>query len=430
VYACTGITVGLLEGVRKFWCTQKTNYRLMIARDSLTMFSGRRPMERGMGGYDGIFLNRLGASALQIGYVNGLIGLLTMLLAVPSGWLIDRSSDIRRLYISSFALSLPALLTLYFTTDWRMYLAVMMLYTLSISIQFPSQLIMDIDSMEDPSRVSGLGFHRTITAIAGVSSPMVIAYAVNYFGGLESADSIRPLFLIFFSVDIVILYLITRYAEPVYIQREEKSNNVLDGVKAVINGPMPLKLLLISEITTVFAMLMVGPFRGIYQVDIKMASIFIFGWIGVAEPAIDIFFSLPLANLVERYGRRKTTYIGHTFGILARLVLVITPVSFPLMLIMVSIIGSFEGCLYVGMDAYSQEVIPPRIRGSYMGLKNLIVGVTGVLSPIIGGYIWELNTDLLFWIPVALWSFIAFPILVVLMERYSVDGEVLPAHAF
>ena len=411
--------------MREFWRTQKTNYRLMIARDSLTMFSGRRPMERGMGGYEGIFLSRLGASALQIGYVNGIIGLLSALLAVPSGLLIDGSRDIRRLYFASFALSLPALLALYFTTDWRMYLAVMMFYAVSLSIRFPSQLIMDIDSMEDSSRVSGLGFHRTITAIAGVASPMIIAYAVDYFGGLGSADSIRPLFLVFFAVDIVILFIVTRYAERVHIKREEKSANILDGVKAVIDGPTPLKLLLISEITTVFATLMVTPFRGIYQVDIKMASIFIFGWIGVAEPAIDIFFSMPLANLVERYGRR-TAYVGHVFGILARLVLVVTPVTLPQMLIMVSVLGSFEGCLYVGMDAYSQEAIPQRVRGSYMGLKNLIVGVTGVLSPIIGGYIWELNPDLLFWVPVAQWSLIALPILVVLMKRYSVDGYVLP----
>ena len=253
--------MGLIDGMKKFWRSQKTNYRLMIARDSLTMFSGRRPMERGMGGYDGIFLSRLGASALQIGYVNGVIGFLNMLLAVPSGWLIDRSSDIRRLYFASFALSLPALLALYFTSDWRMYLVVMMIYTMSISIRFPSQLIMNIDSMEDSSRVSGLGFHRTITAMAGVASPMIIAYAVNYFGGLESADSIRPLFLIFFAVDVVILYIVTRYTEPVHIKREARSTNILDGVKAVINSPTPLKLLLVSEITTVFAMLMVGPFR-------------------------------------------------------------------------------------------------------------------------------------------------------------------------
>jgi hypothetical protein len=44
----------------------------------------------------------------------------------------------------------------------------------------------------------------------------------------------------------------------------------------------------------------------------------------------------------------------------------------------------------------------------------------------VGGYIWELNPDILFWMPVAQWSLIAFPILIILMERYSVDGNVLP----
>ena len=418
--------MSLFQGIKKFWRTQKTNYKLMIARDSLTMFSGRRPMARSMGGYDGIFLSRLGASALQIGYVNGIIGLLNMMFAVPSGWLIDRSSDIRRLYFASFALSLPALLALYFTSDWRVYLLVMIFYTVSLSIRFPSQLIMNIDSMDDASRVSGLGVHRTVTAIAGVASPMIIAYAVDHFGGLDSAEGIRPLFLFFFAVDLVILYILILYAEPVHILREERSTDILDGVRAVTNGPTPLKLLLFSELTTVFVMLMVTPFRAIYQVDVKMATIFIFGWIGVAEPAIDIFFSIPLANLVERYGRRKTAYVGHIVGILARLVLVMTPVSYPQMLIMVSVLGSFEGCLYIGMDAYSQEAIPQRVRGSYMGLKNLIVGVTGVLSPVLGGYIWELNPDLLFWMPVAQWSLIALPTLIVLMQKFSVDGKVLP----
>ena len=76
------------------------------------------------------------------------------------------------------------------------------------------------------------------------------------------------------------------------------------------------------------------------------------------------------------------------------------------------------------MDAYSQEAIPQKVRGSYMGLKSLIAGLIGIASPVIGGYIWEINPDRLFWIPVAQWGLIAFPILVILMERYSRDGFV------
>ena len=147
--------------------------------------------------------------------------------------------------------------------------------------------------------------------------------------------------------------------------------------------------------------------------------------IGVAEPAIDIFFSIPLANLVEKYGRKPTSYIGHLLGLAARLVLVLTPPSFPVLLEMVSVIGSLEGCLYVGMDAYSQEIIPQQVRGSYTGLKNLLVGLIGVAAPVIGGYIWEINPDTLFWAPVAQWGLVAFPILVILMERFSEDGFVV-----
>jgi hypothetical protein len=418
--------VGILDGMRKFWNKQKTNFKVMIARDSLTMFSGRRPLETGMGGYDGIFLSRLGASVVQIGFINGIMSLLNTVLGVPSGWLIDNSSDIRKLYFRSFALSLPALLGLYFISDWRMYLGLMLVYTVALSIQFPAQLIIDIDSMDDANRVSGLGFHRTLTAIAGVSSPMLIAYAVNYFGGLESADSIRPLFLLFFAADLVILYIITQYTEPVTIHREEdEGGSLLDGIKAVVSGPMSLKLILFSEISTLFVMMMTWPFMGIYQVDIKTASIFIFGWIGVAEPAIDIFFSMPIANLVEKYGRKKTSYIGHVFGLIRRLVLVLTPASLPVLLVLVSVLGSIEGCLYVGMDAYSQEIVPQKVRGSYTGLRNLLVGFVGIASPVIGGYIWNISPDILFWIPVVQWGVVAFPILVVLMERYSKDGFVV-----
>ena len=417
--------MGIISEMKKFWAKQKPNYKIMITRDSLTMFSGRRPMERGMGGYESIFLSRLGASALQIGYINGILSLLSLLLAVPSGWFIDRSTDIRRIYFASLALSLPAFIALYFAGDWRLYLMAMLIYTAAISVQFPSQLIINIDSMDDATRVSGLGFHRTITALAGVASPMLIALAINYFGGLSSANSIRPLFLLFFLANAVILFIVYRHLEPVTIDRGKKKSSLVNGVKALLEAPIPLKLLLVSEISTVFVMLMISPFRGIYQVDIKTATIIIFGWIGVAEPAIDIFLSIPLANLVDRYGRKKTAYVGHVFGILARLLLVATPISLPTLLIMVSVLGSLEGCLYVGMDAYSQEAIPQRIRGSYMGLKNLIVGIIGIAGPVIGGYIWEINPDLLFWVPVAQWSLIALPILVILMERYSVDGYII-----
>jgi len=96
----------IVEGIRDFWGRQKTNFKVMIARDSILMFSGRRPQSRirTAGGYESIFLRRLGATPVQIGFTNGAVSLLNVVLAAPAGWLIDRTRNIRSLYLASFAL--------------------------------------------------------------------------------------------------------------------------------------------------------------------------------------------------------------------------------------------------------------------------------------------------------------------------------------
>ena len=184
--------------------------------------------------------------------------------------------------------------------------------------------------------------------------------------------------------------------------------------------------MLLSEVSTMFVLGMVRPFISIYQVDVKMASIFIFAWIGVAEPAVDVFFSIPAARIVERYGRKKTSYVGHIIGILARAILVLTPVTIPQLLIGYSLLGSIEGCLYLGFDAYGQEIIPQEIRGKWMGVRNMILGIIGIFTPVLGGLVWNISPDYLMWLPVIQWAFLAFPIMIILMEKYSSDGMVNP----
>jgi len=418
----------MFGGIRGFWDRQKTNFKVMIARDSIRMFSGRKPQTRirAAGGYESIFLRRLGASPVQIGFTNGAISLLNVLLAVPAGWLIDRTMNIRVLYLSSFALGLPAQLLIAYSPSWTAFLLIMLYYTIALTIMTPSQLIMDIDSMTDKDRVTGLSIHRTITAIAGVASPLILAYIIDRFGGLETAQGIRPVFVVQFLADVLIFIILHRKLKNVVIERGKERPSLWGSIKELIGGPMPFKLMLLREVSTMFVMGMVRPFIGIYQVDVKMATIFIFAWIGVAEPAVDIFFSIPASRIVEKYGRKRTSYIGHIIGILARMVLVLTPTTLPQLLIGYSLLGSVEGCLYLSYDAYGQEIIPQQIRGKWTGIRNTILGVIGVFTPVLGGVIWDIRPDYLMWLPVLQWTLVAFPIMIVLMERYSVDGMVQP----
>ena len=86
---------------------------------------------------------------------------------------------------------------------------------------------------------------------------------------------------------------------------------------------------------------------------------------------------------------------------------------------MYRILGSVEGCMYLGWDAFTQEIVPQDVRGKYLGIRTVIVGLIGVFAPILGGIIWGLNPDYLWWINALHWTVVAFPLMIVLMEKYK-----------
>lgn len=164
---------------------------------------------------------------------------------------------------------------------------------------------------------------------------------------------------------------------------------------------------------------MVRPFLGIYQVDVKLVTAFIIGYMGAGEMLVDVFLSLPMGGVISRFGRRKIAYIGHLIGLVARCILFLTPLSHPEFLILYSILGSVEGCMYLGWDAFTHEVVPQAVRGKYLGMRAVIVGIIGVIAPLLGGIIWSINPNYLWWINAIQWALVAFPLMVVLMEKYS-----------
>ncbi len=419
----------ILNDMAAFWKRQKDNFKVLITRDSLMMFSGRKIFgrTRAVVGYESIFLSRLGANSIQIGMVNGAMSFLNVLFAVPAGTIIDRVKNVKNLYLMSFAFGLPNLLLLALAPNWFAFLLIMLFQALVLTIQMPTKMIIDIDAICDEDRVVGLSIHRMITAIAGVGSPLILAYIINYYGGLDSANAIRPIFLVQFVSEIIIFIVLYTKLENVFIEKKAGRESLVESLKLIWTGPVPLKLILVRSVVTMFVTGMCNPFQGIYQVDIKMATVFIFGWIGVAEPAIDILLSIPAGRLIEKYGRRKVGYAGHIVGIIARLLLVLTPRSFPELLILMTALGSLEGCLYLGFDAYDQEMIPQNIRGKWMGVLAVITGVIGVVAPVIGGFIWNLDPNYLFWLNVIQWTFVAFPIMIILIEKYSIDGRKISA---
>ncbi|MDQ1279335.1 MAG: hypothetical protein QG670_597 [Thermoproteota archaeon] len=412
--------LNMFDKIIFFLKNQKKTFRIIILRDFSLLASGRRSQVRSeVGGYESLFLKRLGASPLEIGLVNSFLSLTSILFSVPAGWLTDRIKNMKKLYIASLGAGLLNYLAMAMATNWLVFSIVSVWRTMADRLNMPAKTIIDVDALSNKDRVMGLSIHRTITAVGGIIGPLLIAYIITSFGGLDYADSFRPVFLFQFVVSIVIFVIIWKGLDEIIVKRSEEQTGFLKSFSSIFQGSTALKILFIKEILQSFFGLMSRPFLEIYQVDVKLATAFILGYMGAGEMIVDVFLSLPISGLILKFGRRKIAYIGHLVGLLARSILFLTPASHPEVLILYSILGSIEGCMYLGWDAFALEVVPQEIRGKYLGVREMFVGIMGIFAPLVGGIIWEISPDYLWWINALQWTFVAFPILILLMEKYD-----------
>jgi len=410
----------LVDDVRAFLKRQKKNFKMMIVRDFLLLTSGgRAQLQAQVVGYESLFLKRLGASSLEIGFINSLMSLIGTVFAVLAGWVTDRVRNIKRLYVASSGLGVFNFLAMAVSGSWPVFTLVNLWRTITDRLNLPAKTILDIDSLSNDDRVSGLSLHRTITAVGGVGGPLIAAYLLTSFGGLDTVESFRFLFLFQFAINAVVFLILWRTLDDVIFDRGDDGVGILQSFSSIFRGSSTLKLFFVKDVIQSFFGLMVSPFLRIYQVDVKGATAFILGYMGAGEMLVDVFLSLPMGDMISRFGRRKVAYLGHLIGVVARCLLFLTPASFPELLILYSLLGSVEGCMYLGWDAFTHELVPQEVRGKYLGLRAVVVGGIGVIAPLLGGLIWDLNPDYLWWMNALQWAVVAFPLLILLLEKHS-----------
>jgi Na+/melibiose symporter-like transporter len=279
----------------------------------------------------------------------------------------------------------------------------------------PSQIIW-ISSLSNEDRVRGLSFHRVILSTAGVFAPLLSAYIVTVFGGLDSADNIRPLFLLQFIINMLTFFLLFTQLREVSFARENSSAGVFHYFGEVLNDYPGLRLLLLRQGVLTFVSHTRMPFSGIYMVDVKGASAFILGWRGTVSTLTGVLFSMPAGQLADRYGRRKMGYISRLFWWAALLVTIFTPEHHPEYLVFASFLQGIQTALFIGWTAFIHEYIPLDIRGRWNGLSTMAHGVIGTISPVIGGFIWNVNPDYIWWINLFGDVFFVLPLMMVIPD--------------
>jgi MFS family permease len=409
--------------LKEFWRKQSRNYKVFLIRDTIGRLGGGRAppgMEpRGGGAYWSIFMDRLGATSIEIGLIRSISSAVNVLLALPFGWLTDRTEKMKRLYLVGRASFIPVALMRFLATTWPFCLLISVWETISMRITDPVSQIISIDSLNNEDRTTGLSLHRTITSIAGIVAPLISAYVITSFGGLDSADSIRPVFFIQFVLGIIIFMLLVTKMHDVNFQRVKRDASVLGHFFSVFKDVPVLKFLLLRRCAMTFINQLRMPFNGLYMVDVKGADEFIVGWRGTASTALIVLLSMLIGQLAERYGRRRITYYGRVFGWLSYLVTIFTPLTHPEYLIVAGLLEGLRMVMFIGWQAFDQELIPLEGRGRYSGVSMLANGNVGVIAPILGGVIWNINPDYIWWISLFGDAFLILPIMIIIGYKVS-----------
>jgi MFS family permease len=255
-----------------------------------------------------------------------------------------------------------------------------------------------------------------ITSIAGIVAPMLSALIIAYFGGLESADNIRPLFFIQFVISILIFVLLATQMQEVTFKRRRREVSVFSHFFNIFKEVPGLKILLFRHCAQTLISHLRMPFRGIYLVDIKGADEFILGWRGMVSTALTVCFSIPAGRLADRFGRKKIAYLSRVFGWGSTLMLILTPSTHPEYLIIASLFEGFQTSLFIGWTAFDQELVPLEWRGRWSGITMLVHGTIGFIAPIIGGMIWNIDPNYIWWINLIGDAFIILPLMIMIPD--------------
>ncbi len=370
---------------------QHRAFKVNIYRNLISKFSIGLTQQ-----YQSIYIAALGAGAVELGLVSSVGGVASTILTVPVGWLADRYG-IRKVLMSGLGIMLLSFLAFGLAQGWQMGGLAMGLFTMGFSFAMVVCPMICGNTLKNEERVTGMQLCDTVTALPRLVAPIVAAYLITSFGGMN-AEGIRPLFWISAAGMLLALMIVYLYL-PNPIEPSKKGGSILQGFGRVFKeGTMVTRWLVYTMISTVPMYL--AFYIPYYAKEIKGADPYVIGLMDSAYWASSVFLALPVGILADRYGRKKMVALLTPFYCLALVLLVVSPND--LVLILAGLLNGFFMLGAITQAAIGLELVPREILGSWNGLNSLSRGLVNIAAPIIGGLLWaSLGPEYVFYFLIA-----------------------------
>ena len=387
----------MIEKTIDFVKRQKKPFKVNMVRVSFQYFFTSMTQQ-----YQPLYIVSLGANAFQLGFVNGIGGIASAIISMPTGWLADKYG-IRRMFLLGLPLAAFGSLIFVISSEWLITIPALFITLFSFQILMTICPMVCGSYLKKEERATGMQLCDTVSAVPGTVAPIIAAIVITAFGGLTS-EGMRPLYVIQTIGFFLLFLLVLRFYKDTI---ERKSPSTLTS-KAGLAGHMReifskgknVKRWIVYRSLSRISWFVSLTYLPLFAEEVKGANQFVLGGMTTVSMIVPLLLAIPMGRLADTIGRKKVIYTTMPFYYMSILLLIYAP-DFATLLIS----SLLQGFLILGLvtqGAISQELVPTSLLGTWWGMLNLISGIMSVLAPILGGFIWS------FFGPVQVFLFILF----------------------
>jgi MFS family permease len=298
------------------------------------------------------------------------------LLALLWGRLTQRADRVKLLYLFHGTARIFILL-MAFTTQSSVLVLLTVLFFLMLSVAMPSYVGLMQAIYPEAKRATCMAYVRISGGIAIIAG--------TYFGGHWLEGRFQLAVLIAFGLGLAGMAVFSRIREPmdvVRIQQRADESGVFKESMSAIRLDGAFQLLLLGIFVFEFSQLLPSSLFPIYQMERLRLTFDQIGLLSIVMSVASLLFNQVWGSVIDRYSAIPVMLLSALLGALYPLVYWLS--SYPLVIIC----GTFAaGASGAGMDlawiSYISRVSGRHIS-SYSGVYLTMVGVRGILAPLIG----------------------------------------------
>ncbi|MBI3274059.1 MAG: MFS transporter [Candidatus Colwellbacteria bacterium] len=323
----------------------------------------------------------LGLPPIAIGVIEGVADAVASFLKVVSGWVSDKLRERKNLAIIGYAVSVTSRLFLALASLFSHVFALRVIDRVGKGIRDAPRDALLAESVSEHELARSFGYHRAMDALGGTLGPLaafVLLPALYY--------NYQALFIVAFFVGLLSLlsFFFVQDKKPAedagapkfdfgLLKKHKHFAFYLAAIFVFGLGTLPITLMLFYPVVIESA-------KGMsYLANIPLAYF--------AYSLTFVLTAIPLGKFADSVGKRVTIAVGFAMAIIAYLGLAYST-SFGAVLFFFVVFGIYSGATDGVERALAARLIDRKLLATGEGMLNAAVGVSSLLSGLIGGALW------------------------------------------